>query len=70
MSEATTKSSRTLLLCVLVVMGGWSLAWRGIDASLLLAWGTVAGSALAVWVGGKGWASYVEVLKGKNGGGE
>lgn len=64
-----SRTSRTLVLCLLMIGATTAVALLVRDAAvvtaLALSWGAVLGS----WVGGKGVASYHDVLRSRNGGG-
>ena len=56
------RSSRTLVLCLFDLAGAWALAYLTRSPELVYAFGLVAAGVSGLWVGGKGVASYHQVL--------
>lgn len=54
---------RTLILCLAALAGGVWIVHEHPSPTLLLAWGAVSVSILGCVIGGKGWASFPEVLR-------
>jgi hypothetical protein len=56
------KGFRTLLLCILGIVGGWTLAYLTKQSELVYAFAVASTGPLTLWVSGKGMAGYTDML--------